>query len=136
MSTPLEEPARDPRLSPEDVQRIIALAMDLARAGRTADLLEFIDHGYPVDAPDPAGNTALMLAAYHGQEETVEALLAQGADVNVRNDRDQSILAGALFKGEDAVAQRLVAAGADLDVGTPTARQAAEMFGRRHLLER
>ena len=32
--------------------------------------------------------------------------------------------------GEDAVVRVLVAAGADLDAGTPSARAAAEMFGR------
>jgi hypothetical protein len=62
-------------------------------------------------------------------------LLERGADPNIRNGRDQSPVAGALFKGEDAVVARLVAAGADLDAGTPTAREAAAMFGRTSLLE-
>ena len=51
-----------------------------------------------------------------------------------RNNRDQSSIAGALFKGEDNVVAQLVAAGADLNAGTPTARQAAQLFGRGHLL--
>ena len=121
-------------LTAEEIQRVIDLAMDLAREGRTADLLEFIDHGLPIETRDPAGNTVLMLAAYHGQSDTVTALLSRGADVDARNTRDQSILAGALFKGEDAIARELIVSGADLDAGTPTARQAAEMFGRAHLL--
>jgi hypothetical protein len=122
-------------LGPEQQQRVVAIALDLAREGRTAELLEFLDHGLPVDTGDADGNTLLMLAAYRGQLETVDALLTRGADVNVRNDRDQSIVAGAIFKGEDAIVRRLVAAGADLDAGTPSARAAAEMFGRVHLLE-
>ncbi|MDO5683134.1 MAG: ankyrin repeat domain-containing protein [Propionibacteriaceae bacterium] len=123
-----------PRLTPEDTQRIIALAMDFAREGRTEDLMEFIDHGLPVDTLDHEANTPLMLAAYHGHQETVTALLARGADVDARNTRDQSIVAGAMFKGEDAIVRQLIEAGADLDVGTPTARQAAVLFGREHLL--
>lgn len=122
-------------LSEEQTAKIVAMAMDLAREGRTAELLEFVDHGLPVDAQDEEGNTALMLAAYRGHPETVRALVERGADVNLRNNRDQSPIAGALFKGEDEVVTLLRAAGADLDAGTPSARAAAEMFGRVHLLE-
>ncbi|ASU61341.1 ankyrin repeat domain-containing protein [Nocardiopsis dassonvillei] len=121
-------------LSAEQTGRVIALAMDLAREGRTEELLEFLDHGLPVDARDEQGNTLVMLAAYHGQEATVRALVDRGADVDLRNDRDQTPVAGALFKGEEGIVALLVAAGADLDAGTPSARAAAEMFGRSHLL--
>lgn len=121
-------------LTPEQQQRVVAIAMDLAREGRTSELMEFLDHGLPVDATDREGNTLLMLAAYHGHGETVEALIARGADVDRRNDRDQSPVAGAIFKGEDSVVRALVAAGADLDAGTPTGRATAGMFGREHLL--
>lgn len=121
-------------LTPEQRDRVVALAMDLARAGRSTELMEFLDHGLPVDQRDPEGNTLLMLAAYHGRSETVRSLIERGADVDLRNDRDQSPVAGALFKGEDEVVAALVAAGADLDAGTPTARAAAELFGRADLL--
>ncbi|ADH68122.1 tRNA(1-methyladenosine) methyltransferase and related methyltransferases [Nocardiopsis dassonvillei] len=121
-------------LSAEQTGRVIALAMDLAREGRTEELLEFLDHGLPVDARDEQGNTLVMLAAYHGQEAAVRALVDRGADVDLRNDRDQTPVAGALFKGEEGIVALLVAAGADLDAGTPSARAAAEMFGRSHLL--
>lgn len=121
-------------LTPEDNDRVIALAMDLARVGRTEELMEFLDHGFPADQRDADGNTLLILSAYHGKIETVRALIERGADVDLRNDRDQAPVAGALFKGEDEVVAALVAAGADLDTGTPSARVAAEMFGRAHLL--
>ncbi len=121
-------------LSAEQTGRVIALAMDLAREGRTEELLEFLDHGLPVDTRDEQGNTLVMLAAYHGQEAVVRALVDRGADVDLRNDRDQTPVAGALFKGEEGIVAVLVAAGADLDAGTPSARAAAEMFGRAHLL--
>lgn len=121
-------------LDPEQSQRVVDLAMDLARAGRTGDLLEFLDHGLPIDVLDGEGNTLLMLAAYHAHAGTVAALVDRGADVDKRNARDQSPIAGALFKGADDVVAELLTADADLDAGTPTARQAAEMFGRAHLL--
>ncbi|WP_022916618.1 ankyrin repeat domain-containing protein [Ruania albidiflava] len=122
-------------LSEEQTAKIVAMTMDLAREGRTAELLEFIDHGLPVDSQDEAGNTALMLAAYRGHPQTVRALVDRGADVDLRNDRGQAPIAGALFKGEDEVVTVLRAAGADLDAGTPSAREVAQMFGRAHLLE-
>lgn len=116
-------------------EQIVAAAMDLARDGRTAELIEFLDHGFPVDLQDPAGNTLLMLAAYHGHLDTVTTLVARGADVDRRNDRDQSPVAGAMFKGEDEVVRALVAAGADLDAGSPTARATAQVFGQEHLID-
>ncbi|MET9594272.1 ankyrin repeat domain-containing protein [Streptomyces sp. NPDC006516] len=121
-------------LSEEQTGQLVAIVMDLARQGRSEELLEFFDHGLPLDAQDPEGNTALMLAAYHGRTETVRALVARGADVDLRNGRDQSPVAGALFKGEDEIVSALVAAGADLDAGTPSARATAQMFGRTALL--
>lgn len=122
-------------LTPEQTARVVAVAMDLARQGETDQLVEFLDHGLPVDTCDGDANSLLMLAAYHGQTDTVRALLARGADPDLRNARDQSVVAGALFKGEADVVRALVEAGADLDAGVPTARQAAQMFGQTQLLE-
>ena len=97
-------------LTPDDHDRITALAQEFARQGRTDDLREFIEHGL---SPD---------------------LLDHGADVDAANQRGQTPIAGTLFKGEDAITAALLAAGADLDAGTPSARAAAAMFGREHLL--
>ena len=116
-------------LDPEQTERVLALARDLARQGETEELREFLEHGVPVDLPDTDGNSLLMLAAYHGRADTVRMLLAAGADPNLRNARDQTPIAGAMFKGEREVVDLLREAGADLDAGTPTARQAAELFG-------
>ena len=123
------------RLTDEQAARVVAIAMDLAREGETGQLAEFLDHGLPVDAVDPEGNSLLMLAAYHGRAETVAMLLERGADSDLRNARDQTPIAGALFKGEDEVVRLLREAGADLDAGTPSARRAAAMFARERLLE-
>ncbi|MFR9732028.1 ankyrin repeat domain-containing protein [Saccharopolyspora sp. MS10] len=121
-------------LTPEQLERIVAIAMDLAREGDSGQLLDFVAHGLPVDVTDAGGNTPLMLAAYHGHAGAVRALLDRGADPDLRNARDQTPIAGALFKGAEDVVAVLRDAGADLDAGTPTARAAAAMFGREHLL--
>ena len=93
----------------------------------------YVDAGTPVDLTDAAGNTLIMLAAYHGHPATVQALVDRGADVDAINDRGQTPLAGAVFKGYTDVVRVLVAAGADPDLGSPTARAAAEFFERPDL---
>lgn len=107
---------------------------DFARAGDTERLRAYVEQGVPVNLTDAAGNTLLMLAAYHGHAETVSVLVALGADPDRTNDRGKSPLASAIFKAEDDVVRVLLAAGADPDVGTPSARETAEMFDRTDLL--
>ena len=109
--------------------------LDRARDGDTVQLAAYVDAGAPVNLTDAAGNTLVMLAAYHGHAETVAALISRGADVDRLNDRGQSPLAGALFKGENDVCLLLINADADLDAGSPTARETATMFGRTDLLD-
>lgn len=114
-------------------EELVALAhqmLDLARAGHVQRLTAYVGAGVPVDLTDAAGNTLLMLAAYHGHADVVAALVGLGADVDRLNERGQSPLAGAVFKGEDEVVAVLVAAGADPDLGAPTARATAAFVGR------
>lgn len=124
-----EEGGPEARPGEQAVELAHAL-FDLARAGSAERLGAYLDAGAPANLTDPAGNTLLMLAAYHGHAETVRMLARKGADVDRLNDRGQSPLAGAVFKADDAVIDTLVELGADPDAGTPTARQTAEMFGR------
>ena len=62
-------------LDPTQTERVIQLAMDLAREGRAPELAEFLDHGLPVDVRDGEGDTLLMLAAYRDHPETVAMLI-------------------------------------------------------------
>jgi ankyrin repeat protein len=109
---------------------------DWAREGQAERLGAYVEAGAPVDLRDPAGNTMLMLAAYHGHAETVRELARRGADVDALNDRGQSPLAGAVFKAEPEVVAALLEHGADPDAGTPSARATAQIFGQEGLLER
>ena len=113
-----------------DVQELAGRLFDMARAGDAATLAQYVDAGVPVNLTNAAGDTLVMLAAYHGHADAVRALVDRGADVNRPNDRGQTPLAGAVFKGEDAVVAALVAAGADPAAGQPSALDAARMFGR------
>ncbi|MDQ0735833.1 ankyrin repeat domain-containing protein [Arthrobacter agilis] len=116
----------------------IALAhalFDAARQGDTATLVRYLDAGVPFTLTNTAGDSLLMLAAYNGHPGIVRDLLARGADADQANDRGQTPLAGAVFKGHTDVVRLLAGAGADPDAGTPSARAAAELFGRTELLE-
>jgi ankyrin repeat protein len=125
-------------MSEDHDQALVELAhqmFDLARAGDGERLAAYVDAGCPADLTDAAGNTLLMLAAYHGHAGTVALLAERGADVDRVNDRGQTPLAGAVFKAEPEVVRTLLAHGADPDAGAPTARQTAAMFGQEGLLD-
>ncbi|MFJ6279758.1 ankyrin repeat domain-containing protein [Arthrobacter subterraneus] len=116
----------------------IALAhrlLDAAREGDGATLGRYLDAGVPATLTNAAGDSLVMLAAYNGHASVVADLLARGADPEAANDRGQTPLAGAVFKGYTDVVKVLLDAGADPDAGTPSARDAAGMFGRPDLLE-
>ncbi|QQQ61528.1 ankyrin repeat domain-containing protein [Paenarthrobacter ureafaciens] len=124
--------------SSEADDEAVALAhtlFDAAREGNSALLRSYLDAGAPATLTNAAGDSLLMLAAYHGHEETVQLLVHHGADVNSANDRGQTPLAGAVFKGYTGVARALLDAGADPDSGAPSARDAAKMFARTEILE-
>ncbi|GHF19957.1 MULTISPECIES: ankyrin repeat domain-containing protein [Streptomyces] len=108
---------------------------DLARQGRTEELVAYVDAGVPVGLTNDRGDCLVMLAAYHGHADAVRALLQRGADADRVNDRGQTPLAGAVFKGETAVIQALLDGGADPAAGTPSAIDTARMFGKIELLE-
>jgi hypothetical protein len=121
----------------DDDEALIELATKIfgfARSGETRDLVVYLDAGTPVNLANDRGDTLIMLAAYHGHADTVQALLDHGADPNKANDVGQTPLAGAVFKGEDEVITALVAGGADPNAGSPSAIEAARMFGKDDLL--
>ncbi|WP_172805674.1 ankyrin repeat domain-containing protein [Brachybacterium avium] len=138
----MNEDTRTQPTSPEDPvstedEAVIALAhslLDAARTGDAAALLSLVDQGAPVDLRDGAGNSPLMLAAYHGHAELVRELAARGADVDLVNDRGQSPLAGVAFKGFTDVAEVLLEAGADPALGTPSALDTAVYFERAEMV--
>lgn len=125
-------------MSEEPDPEVVELAtriFGLARQGRTRELAAYLDAGVPADLTNDRGDTLLMLAAYHDHAPTVRALLAHGATPDRANDRGQTPLAGAVFRGGREVVEVLLEAGADPRAGTPSAVEAARMFGHAELLE-
>lgn len=66
-----------------------------------------LERGAKVDPRATNGNTPLMMAARYGTEAAVAVLLLHGADVRLRNERDQTAADFARSAGRDTLAQML-----------------------------
>jgi hypothetical protein len=79
-----------------------------AASGGGTDVVRWLlDQGAAIDAPAPNRSTPLMMAARYGASESVELLLARGADTRPRNDRGLTAADFARGAGRDALADRL-----------------------------
>jgi ankyrin repeat protein len=112
----------------DDELAFLQRALDLARGGVTGELAALVDAGLPVNLTSGAGDTLLILAAYHDHPGTVEALLARGADTGRVNDRGQTALAAATFRRSERSVRALLAAGADPALGPKSALEIATFF--------
>ncbi|MGE5235517.1 MAG: ankyrin repeat domain-containing protein [Acidobacteriota bacterium] len=91
---------------------------EAAAAGRLERLAELLDHAPArVDEFAPDGFWPLGLAAFFGQHAAVEALIARGADINLkaRNAVGVAALHAAIAGGHLAIVETLVRAGADVN---------------------
>jgi ankyrin repeat protein len=111
------------------------------------DVLErYNDCGFP-DFCDPLtdinqvgtfGNRPLHMAAYHGNMEEIEALVAGGAQVNVVGDMGSTPLHEAVEKGHSEAVRFLLENGARTDVRNEFGRTAldiAKLEGRSDLID-
>lgn len=120
-------------------QRLQELLFDAARLGRADMIPALVRAGVDLDAHDPKGHTALILASYHGSLATTQALIDAGARVDAPDlGRRQTALMGVAFKGFGAIARLLLAAGADPNrhnLAGQTALMMAAMFGHAQIVE-
>jgi ankyrin repeat protein len=114
-------------LTPEELAFLQA-TFDHARNGDLPRLLEHLDVGVPVDLTNAAGDTLLILAAYHVHVDLVRTLLERGADHSRVNDRGQTALASAVFRRHRGIVAQLLDAGADPDLGPRSAVAVATFF--------
>ncbi|MEJ7706218.1 MAG: ankyrin repeat domain-containing protein [Nocardioidaceae bacterium] len=111
----------------------LASMFDLARTGDLT-LAEYVDQGLPVNLTNGAGDTLLILAAYHQHPDLVDALVGRGGDHNRVNDCGQTALAAAVFRQSHEVVERLLAAGADSALGPQSALDIARFFQLTEML--
>jgi ankyrin repeat protein len=120
--------------------RIQELLFDAARLGRTDVLPALLVAGADIEAHDPKGYTALILASYNGQAAATELLLKHGALPDAPDRiRGNTALMGVAFKGYGAIAERLLDAGADphaTNTAGQTALMMAAMFGHSGIVDR
>ena len=107
---------------------------DLARTGVTDQLAAAVDAGIPVNLTNEAGDTLLILAAYHDHPDTVRALLERDADTARVNDRGQTALGAAVFRRSERAVTDLLAAGADPALGARSALDIARFFDLPEML--
>lgn len=112
----------------EDELRFLQDTFDLAREGRDTALAERLDVGVPANLTNSAGDTLLILAAYHGHAETVRALLERGADHARVNDKGQTALSAAVFRQAGGIVDLLLDAGADPALGRQSGIAVAQFF--------
>jgi hypothetical protein len=121
-------------LSPDELA-VLQSAFDHARTGDLARLAPMLAAGLPVDLTNAAGDTLLILAAYHGHPEVVRALLDRGADHARVNDRGQTALGAAVFRRQRGIVTELLAAGADPAHGPRSALAVATVFELPEMLD-
>jgi ankyrin repeat protein len=114
-------------LTPAELE-LLHSTFDLARNGDLAGLVEHLDAGVPVNLTNSAGDTLLILAAYHRHVDVVRELLGRGADHARVNDNGQTALAAAVFRQEHDLVRLLLDAGADPDLGARSAVAIASYF--------
>ncbi len=73
---------------------------------------QMLNKGAKVNEMDEDGDTALIMAAGNGNEETVKLLIDAGADVNAKNGDKETALSIALEEGFDGIVKLLKDAGA------------------------
>lgn len=119
-------------------QRLQDYYFDAARRGDVTMLKEFIAVRYDLETRDAKGYTALILSAYHGQENAVRLIIDAGANPCAADQRGNTALMGAIFKGELAISRMLMKAGCDPNhrnnAGQTPAMYAA-LFGRVEVLK-
>jgi hypothetical protein len=92
-------------------QALVSAAM----AGRVEQVKELLAQGVDVNSKNPAGRSALHLAAFNGNDLTVLALVSAGADVNLADAKGATALMDAAAFGHHVVVDILIQAGVDVN---------------------
>ena len=109
-----------------------------ARTNDTQVIEQFVDAGIPIDSYNNKGYTALMIATYHGNKNTVNTLLQLGANACLEDNRGNTALMAAIFRGEFSIAKTLVSLDCDnahQNKAGQTAEQFAHTFGQQKVLD-
>lgn len=138
--TPIKSMASIKSVENEDAFRtLVSLFFDAARTGNNEVIQKFVDAGFPVNEKNHQSYTALMVAAYQGQKDTVKLLLKEGANACIEDKRGNTAFMGALLKREIEIAKRLYQADCSYDESRNKAglnvEEFAALFGQAETLK-
>ncbi|MFS1932014.1 ankyrin repeat domain-containing protein [Vibrio splendidus] len=129
--------AADDKLE-EEYQSLVGLFFDAARIGNNEVVDAFVSQGFPVDQRNNQSYTALMVAAYQGNRETVRLLLDSGANACLQDKRGNTALMGALIKREISIAKDLYRAECSPELRNKAGlnlKEFAEIYGQSNVLK-
>ncbi|MDN3629123.1 ankyrin repeat domain-containing protein [Vibrio lentus] len=129
--------AADDKLE-EEYQSLVGLFFDAARIGNNEVIDAFVSQGFPVDQRNNQSYTALMVAAYQGNRETVRLLLDSGANACLQDKRGNTALMGALIKREISTAKDLYQAECSPELRNKAGlnlKEFAEIYGQSNVLK-
>ncbi|MEZ9545917.1 hypothetical protein BCV39_05455 [Vibrio sp. 10N.286.55.E10] len=129
--------AADDKLE-EEYQSLVGLFFDAARIGNNDVIDAFVSQGFPVDQRNNQSYTALMVAAYQGNRETVGLLLDSGANACLQDKRGNTALMGALIKREISIAKDLYQAECSPELRNKAGlnlKEFAEIYGQFNVLK-
>ena len=129
--------AADDKLE-EEYQSLVGLFFDAARIGNNEVIDAFVSQGFPVDQRNNQSYTALMVAAYQGNRETVGLLLDSGANACLQDKRGNTALMGALIKREISIAKDLYQAECSPELRNKAGlnlKEFAEIYGQSNVLK-
>lgn len=109
--------------------------MRAARLGLAGHVAELVIAGAPLESRNSDGNTALWLACFSDDAETLDILLNAGANPDNVNDNGATCLMYAASAGKAAVVRALLAAGADSGLRTLDDYTALDMAATVECLE-
>lgn len=122
----------------QEYQTLVALFFDAVRVGNNEVVETFVSSGFPIDQRNHQSYTALMVAAYQGNRDTVRLLLDSGANACLQDKRGNTAIMGALLKREISIAKDLYEADCSPELRNKAGlslKEFAEIYGQSAVLQ-
>jgi ankyrin repeat protein len=86
--------------------------LQASAAGNTAKIAELLSRGADLEGDDTAGRTAVINAAWRGEQEVVDLLVELDADLNVADHDGRTAVSWAASNGHADIVRKLLLSGA------------------------
>ncbi len=111
-----KSPAPTTAATPAGLDATVIALLGAARGGQLHRFDALVAQGVDINATNAGGRSALMLAAFYGNDGVLRALLAEGADVNARDKAGRTALMEAAANGHTEAVRMLMLRGADVNI--------------------